>query len=89
VSTTQVVSGAVTGAGATRRFSAVRWGVARRIVWAWVFTIPASATLAALAALTIKAGPFALVLAFLVLAALFAWLVRPTRSEQPGTDVGA
>src|SRR5919107_24555 len=43
VSTTQVVSGAVMGAGATRRFSAVRWGVARRIVWAWIFTIPASA----------------------------------------------
>src|ERR671929_1044712 len=52
VSTTQVVSGSVMGAGATRRFSAVRWGVARRIVWAWTFTIPASAVLAAVAALT-------------------------------------
>src|SRR5215212_9698940 len=50
VSTTQVVSGAVMGAGSTRRFSAVRWGVARRIVWAWIFTIPASAVLAASAA---------------------------------------
>src|SRR3712207_407734 len=48
VSTTQVVSGSVMGAGATRRFSAVRWGVARRIVWGWIFPIPASATLAAL-----------------------------------------
>src|ERR687889_2874143 len=45
VSTTQVVSGSVMGAGATRRVSAVRWGVARRIVWAWIFTIPASAIL--------------------------------------------
>ena len=66
VSTTQVVSGSVMGAGATRRFSAVRWGVARRIVWAWIFTIPAAAALAALAALLIKAGPLALTLAVLV-----------------------
>src|ERR671918_544887 len=59
VSTTQVVSGAVMGAGGTRRFSAVRWGVARRLVWAWVFTIPASALLAALGALLVRAGLFA------------------------------
>jgi phosphate/sulfate permease len=88
VSTTQVVSGAVMGAGATHRFSAVRWGVARRIVWAWVFTIPASATLAALAALTIKAGPFTVVLALFILVASFAWLARWTRGEQPSTDAG-
>jgi inorganic phosphate transporter, PiT family len=67
VSTTQVVSGAVLGAGATHRFSAVRWGVARRIVWAWIFTIPASALLAALAALLVRAGLFALTLAVLIL----------------------
>jgi PiT family inorganic phosphate transporter len=36
------------GAGATYRFSAVRWGIARRIVWAWIITIPASATMAAI-----------------------------------------
>src|SRR5215210_4969618 len=89
VSTTQVVSGAVMGAGATHRFSAVRWGVARRIVWAWVFTIPASAALAALAALLVKAGPFTVVLALLVLVASFAWLVHWIRSEQPSTDLGA
>ena len=88
VSTTQVVSGAVLGAGATRRFSAVRWGVARRIVWAWVFTIPASATLSALAALAIDTGPFTVVIAFFVLAAVFAWLVRRSRSEQPSPDPG-
>src|SRR5215208_834636 len=88
VSTTQVVSGAVMGAGATHRFSAVRWGVARRIVWAWIFTIPASAALAALAALVIKAGPLTVVLALLVLAAAFAWLVHRIRSEQPSTDLG-
>src|ERR687897_2499069 len=67
VSTTQVVSGAVMGAGATHRFSAVRWGVARRIVWAWIFTIPASALLAALAALLVRAGLFAVTLAVLIL----------------------
>jgi inorganic phosphate transporter, PiT family len=67
VSTTQVVSGAVLGAGATHRFSAVRWGVASRIVWAWIFTIPASALLAALAALLVRAGLFALTLAVLIL----------------------
>ncbi len=47
VSTTHVVSGAIMGVGATRRLSAVRWGVARRIVWAWFVTIPASAIIAA------------------------------------------
>jgi PiT family inorganic phosphate transporter len=87
VSTTQVVSGSVMGAGATRRFSAVRWGVARRIVWAWVFTIPASAVLAAVAALTIEAGPIAITLAVLVMAAvLLALLARRRRRKQPGAD---
>ena len=87
VSTTQVVSGSVIGAGATRRFSAVRWGVARRIVWAWIFTIPASATLAALAALLVEAGPIAITLAVLVVGALgLALLVRHRRRKQPSGD---
>jgi PiT family inorganic phosphate transporter len=43
ISTTHTVTGAIVGVGATRRLSAVRWGVARRIVWAWVLTIPAAA----------------------------------------------
>lgn len=47
VSTTHTISGAIIGMGATRRLSAVRWGVATRIVWAWVVTIPASALAAA------------------------------------------
>ncbi len=47
VSTTHTISGAIMGVGATRRLSAVRWGVAARIVWAWVLTIPASALVAA------------------------------------------
>jgi PiT family inorganic phosphate transporter len=54
VSTTHVVSGAVMGSGATRRLSAVRWGVARNIVSAWILTIPAAAIMAALLCLLIK-----------------------------------
>jgi inorganic phosphate transporter, PiT family len=46
LSTTHVVSGAVMGAGATKRLSAVRWGVAGNIVVAWVLTIPAAAIVA-------------------------------------------
>jgi len=42
VSTTHAITGAIVGVGATRRLSAVRWGVASRIVWAWVLTIPAA-----------------------------------------------
>src|SRR5215216_29793 len=84
VSTTHVVAGSVMGAGATRRLSAVRWGVARSIIWAWIFTIPASATLAALAALLVNAGPLASVLAGLVLcAAVLTLLVRRMRRKQP------
>jgi PiT family inorganic phosphate transporter len=49
LSTTHVVSGAVMGSGATKRLSAVRWGVAGNIVFAWILTIPASAAVAALA----------------------------------------
>jgi phosphate/sulfate permease len=87
VSTTQVVSGSVMGAGATRRFSAVRWGLARRIVWAWVFTIPAAAILAALAALLIEAGPVAVTLAVLVMGGIvIAKLVRRSRTRKPGAD---
>jgi PiT family inorganic phosphate transporter len=49
VSTTHTITGAVVGAGATRRLSAVRWGVAGRIVWAWLLTIPAAGLVAAVA----------------------------------------
>ncbi|MFN2444667.1 MAG: anion permease [Vicinamibacterales bacterium] len=49
VSTTHTITGAIVGVGATRRLSAVRWGIAGRIVWAWILTIPASAVIAAAA----------------------------------------
>jgi PiT family inorganic phosphate transporter len=48
VSTTHTITGAIVGVGASRRLSAVRWGITRRIVWAWVLTIPGAAVLGAL-----------------------------------------
>jgi PiT family inorganic phosphate transporter len=48
VSTTHTITGAIVGVGATQRLSAVRWGLAGKIVWAWIITIPLSALLAAL-----------------------------------------
>jgi PiT family inorganic phosphate transporter len=47
VSTTHVITGAISGVGAGKRLSAVRWGVTLQIVWAWIFTIPGAATVAA------------------------------------------
>ncbi|HZV67266.1 MAG TPA: anion permease [Telluria sp.] len=49
VSTTHTITGAIVGVGASQKMSAVRWGVAGTIVWAWIFTIPASAFMAAVA----------------------------------------
>jgi PiT family inorganic phosphate transporter len=49
VSTTHTITGAIMGVGALKRLSAVRWGVAGRIVWAWILTIPCSAIISALA----------------------------------------
>ena len=48
VSTTHTITGAIVGVGATKKLSAVRWGIAGTIVWAWVLTIPCSALIAAL-----------------------------------------
>jgi inorganic phosphate transporter, PiT family len=55
VSTTHTISGAIVGVGTASRISAVRWGIAGRIVWAWVLTIPAAATMAALMLLLLQA----------------------------------
>ena len=49
VSTTHTITGAIVGVGSAQKMSAVRWGVAGNIVWAWIFTIPASAFVAAIA----------------------------------------
>ena len=53
VSTTHTITGAIIGVGSIKRLSAVRWGVAGRIVWAWILTIPASAAIAALVYLVV------------------------------------
>ncbi len=54
VSTTHTITGAIVGVGATKRLSAVKWGVAGRIVWAWVLTIPLAAAMAALSYLVVR-----------------------------------
>ena len=53
ISTTHTITGAIVGVGATRRLSAVRWGVAGRIVWAWLLTIPAAALMGAVCYATV------------------------------------
>ena len=54
VSTTHTITGAIVGVGSTQRISAVRWGVAGKIVWAWILTIPAAAIVAAVVFLIIR-----------------------------------
>ena len=56
VSTTHTITGSIVGVGATTRLSAVRWGIAGRIVWAWILTIPAAALMAALSYLVLNAA---------------------------------
>jgi PiT family inorganic phosphate transporter len=54
VSTTHTITGSIIGVGATRRLSAVRWGIAKKVVWAWLLTIPASALVSAACYLVLK-----------------------------------
>ena len=54
VSTTHTITGGIVGVGTTRRLSAVKWGVAGRIVWAWILTIPAAGIIAALSFFIVK-----------------------------------
>ena len=54
VSTTHTITGAIVGVGSTKRLSAVRWGVASNIIWAWILTIPVSATISAAIYFSIK-----------------------------------
>jgi PiT family inorganic phosphate transporter len=54
VSTTHTITGAIVGVGAAQRVSAVRWGVAKRIVWAWILTIPMAAAIAAVSYLVLR-----------------------------------
>ncbi|HET8895627.1 MAG TPA: inorganic phosphate transporter, partial [Protaetiibacter sp.] len=54
ISTTQTITGAILGVGATKRMSAVRWGVGVNIAWAWIFTLPAAAAMAAVVHLALR-----------------------------------
>jgi inorganic phosphate transporter, PiT family len=54
VSTTHTITGAIVGVGSTTKFSTIKWGIAARIVWAWIFTIPFSAAIAAAAFLLVR-----------------------------------
>ncbi|MEZ5294171.1 MAG: inorganic phosphate transporter [Vicinamibacterales bacterium] len=58
VSTTHTITGAIVGVGSVRRMSAVRWGVAGQIVWAWVLTIPAAALIAAVSYYVLASAGF-------------------------------
>jgi len=86
VSTTHTITGAIVGAGSTRRLSAVRWGVAGRIVWAWIITIPAAGIIAAVAYWLVAQQnhliPLLVLAALLILAAVVA---ASRRTPQPGT----
>jgi PiT family inorganic phosphate transporter len=55
VSTTHTITGAIVGVGSVRKLSAVRWGVAGRVVWAWVFTVPGAAAISAVTFLLLRA----------------------------------
>jgi PiT family inorganic phosphate transporter len=88
VSTTHTITGAIVGVGATRRLSAVRWGVAGRIVWAWVLTIPAAAVIAAVT-YAITVSPFAVAALVLAAAAVVAALVAAgRRASRQGIETG-
>jgi inorganic phosphate transporter, PiT family len=83
VSTTHVISGSVLGAGATRRFSAVRWGVAGNIVLAWLMTLPCAAVVGAgMEVLTRLPGGAALVFALTAAIAAMAFVGRSWQSRK-------
>jgi inorganic phosphate transporter, PiT family len=83
VSTTHVISGSVLGAGATRRFSAVRWGVAGNIVLAWLMTLPCAAVVGAgMEVLTRLPGGAALVFALTAAIAAVAFVGRSWQSRK-------
>jgi PiT family inorganic phosphate transporter len=83
VSTTHVISGSVLGAGATRRFSAVRWGVAGNIVLAWLMTLPCAAVVGAgMEVLTRLPGGAALVFALTAAIAVVAFVGRSWQNRK-------
>jgi PiT family inorganic phosphate transporter len=90
VSTTHTISGSVLGAGAVVRFSAVRWGIAGNILTAWLFTIPAAGSVAALMEVITRApGGTAIVVALAVLIAAGSFAVAGGRLKRRPRPVAA
>jgi inorganic phosphate transporter, PiT family len=90
VSTTHTITGAIVGVGATRRLSAVRWGVAGRIVWAWVLTIPAAALIAAVTyGITVSRFAVAALVVAAVAVVVAVLAARRIRARAPRPPVGA
>jgi PiT family inorganic phosphate transporter len=92
LSTTQVMSGSIMGAGAAKRLSAVRWGVAGNIVLAWVLTLPCSAAVGAFTYAVVRlfgdgsVGPIVVAGILLVALAVFAaWRMRSSSTSEPVT----
>ncbi len=85
VSTTHTITGAIIGVGSTNRFSAVRWGLTGRVLYAWIITIPGAAAIAAFSYVVLQVAPASIV-AVIGLGAAFSWgvffLIRQRRALQ-------
>ncbi|WP_133825417.1 inorganic phosphate transporter [Actinomycetospora succinea] len=86
LSTTQVATGAIFGAGSGRRLAAVRWSVARQMVVAWILTLPAAAAVGAVAAWVASAGTVGIVLVAVVAIALAAGIYAVSRRRPVTAD---
>jgi PiT family inorganic phosphate transporter len=87
VSTTHTITGAVIGVGATRRLSAVRWGLTRRVLVAWVLTLPGAAVIAAVTYWLLQLVPIDIVVPIGLLAAA-AWALFFLRRRSTEADIG-
>jgi PiT family inorganic phosphate transporter len=87
VSTTHTITGAVVGVGTVNRLSAVRWGLTRRVFYAWVLTIPGAAVIAASSLAFLRLAPFAELLIIAALLALASVMVLARRRERAESTV--
>jgi PiT family inorganic phosphate transporter len=87
VSTTHTITGAVIGVGTVNRVSAVRWGLTRRVLYAWVLTIPGAALIAAVSFAVLRAVPVAEIVILVGIAATASIIVLARRRERPETTV--
>lgn len=87
VSTTHTITGAIVGVGSADRFSAVRWGITRRVLYAWILTIPGAAVIAAASLIILQnLSPDALIVAsLLAIAAVAALRIRRARPRREST----